>query len=172
VFVFRVGVKYWHSWGPRELTTAVRFPVRTRVFVAKMFRPAVGSTRHNRGSFSEEKRLKLGTNYAWDYVHCYCAVLPTQFSYCLFVCHALCRHFPALPNFSSWLPITFRQFLKLQYSAFTINAFKSDRPTPSSWFFESSVDLNRLTGLSTRESFTSFCRIESLRVKDLRGLEL
>ena len=51
LFVFRVGVTYWHIWGPRERATAVRFPVRARVFVAKMFTSAVGSTQHNRGSF-------------------------------------------------------------------------------------------------------------------------
>jgi hypothetical protein len=60
-FVFRVGVTYWHSWGPRERATAVRFPVRARVFVAKMLRPAVVSTRQDRGSFPEEKSLELTT---------------------------------------------------------------------------------------------------------------
>jgi hypothetical protein len=68
VFVFGVGVTYWQSWGPRERATAARFPIRTRVFVAKMFRPAVRSTRHNRGLFSEEKRLKLGANYSSEYI--------------------------------------------------------------------------------------------------------
>jgi len=68
VFVFKVGVTCWHSWGPRERATAVRFPIRARVFVAKMFTPAVGSTRHNRGSFPEEKRLKLGANYSSQYI--------------------------------------------------------------------------------------------------------
>jgi hypothetical protein len=33
-----------------------------------------------------------------------CAEIPALFSSCLLACHALCRHFPTLPNFSSCFP--------------------------------------------------------------------
>jgi hypothetical protein len=37
----------------------------------------------------------------------YCAGLPALSSSYLLACHALCRHFPKLPNFPSYLPSTF-----------------------------------------------------------------